>query len=102
MIGSPGWMRLSRVCPGENPGVGVRQPFIYYRGKMSLDKAIAQGRELRKPYRGVKAIDKTCRNHGSCPACSSMRQRKNEMAEEDAIEQMKDLYDDDSNSDDQT
>lgn len=36
---------------------------------MSLDKAIASGKEKRKPYRGAKAIDHTCRNHGSCPGC---------------------------------
>lgn len=33
---------------------------------MSLDKAIKHGKEKRKPYRGAKAIDCTCRNHGSC------------------------------------
>lgn len=32
---------------------------------MSLDKAILHGKEKRKPYRGAKAIDATCRNHGS-------------------------------------
>ncbi len=32
---------------------------------MSLDKAIKYGKEHRKPYRGAKAVDKTCRNHGS-------------------------------------
>lgn len=31
---------------------------------MSLDKAIENGREHRKPYSGAKAIDRTCRNHG--------------------------------------
>ena len=31
---------------------------------MSLDKAIEHGKEHRKEYRGSKAIDKTCRNHG--------------------------------------
>jgi len=69
---------------------------------MSLDKAIAQGRELRKPYpRGTaKAVDKTCRNHGSDSVCGTLRRRKNEMAEEDAIQQMRNPYDDDSNSDD--
>ena len=36
---------------------------------MSLDKAIAHGKEKRKPYRGAKAVDATCRNHGSCPHC---------------------------------
>ena len=32
---------------------------------MSLDKAIIHGKEKRKQYRGSKAIDCTCRNHGS-------------------------------------
>ena len=32
---------------------------------MSLDKAIKYKKERRKQYRGAKAIDGTCRNHGS-------------------------------------
>lgn len=32
---------------------------------MSLDKAVEHNKEHRKPYRGAKACDKTCRNHGS-------------------------------------
>lgn len=32
---------------------------------MSLDKAIQHGKEHRKEYYGVKAIDPSCRNHGS-------------------------------------
>lgn len=32
---------------------------------MGLDKAIEHGKEKRKPYKGAKAIDCTCRNHGS-------------------------------------
>lgn len=40
---------------------------------MSLDKAIQYGKEKRKPYRGSKAIDHTCRNHGGCNACESNR-----------------------------
>ena len=31
-----------------------------------LGKAIASGKEKRKPYTGAKAIDRTCRNHGGC------------------------------------
>lgn len=31
---------------------------------MSLDKAIKHGKEHRKPYRGAKAVDPWCRNHG--------------------------------------
>ena len=38
-----------------------------------LDKAIASGKEHRKPYRGSKAIDCTCRNHGSCIWCRNNR-----------------------------
>ena len=40
---------------------------------MSLDKAIEHGKEKRKPYRGAKSIDKTCRNHGSCGWCEMNR-----------------------------
>jgi len=40
---------------------------------MSLDKAIKHKKEKRKPYRGSKAIDCTCRNHGSCSYCESNR-----------------------------
>mgnify|MGYP002623934114 CR=1 FL=1 len=32
---------------------------------MSLDKGIIHGKEKRKQYYGDKAIDKSCRNHGS-------------------------------------
>ena len=40
---------------------------------MSLEKAIAHGKEHRKPYRGSKAFDCSCRNHGSCGYCESNR-----------------------------
>lgn len=43
---------------------------------MSLDKAIQHGKEKRKPYRGVKAWDVTCRNHGGCPWCKMKREHK--------------------------
>ena len=43
---------------------------------MSLDKAIANGKERRKPYRGSKAIDPSCRNHGGCPWCEENRKHK--------------------------
>ena len=36
---------------------------------MAPDKAIKYGKEHRKPYRGSKAIDGSCRNHGGCPWC---------------------------------
>ena len=43
---------------------------------MSLDKAIEHGKEHRKPYRGSKAIDPSCRNHGSCEVCRGNRLHK--------------------------
>lgn len=43
---------------------------------MSLDKAIAHGKEHRKQYYGSRAIDKTCRSHGSCPWCQEKRKYK--------------------------
>lgn len=43
---------------------------------MSLDKAIAHGKEKRKPYRGSKAVDCSCRNHGSCSYCRNGRLHK--------------------------
>jgi len=39
---------------------------------MSMDKSIGK-REKRKPYRGAKAIDGHCRNHGLCEWCVSGR-----------------------------
>lgn len=40
---------------------------------MSLDKAIEHKKEHRKAYRGAKAIDVTCRNHGSDIWCERNR-----------------------------
>ena len=40
---------------------------------MSMDKAITHGKEHRRPYRGAKAVAKTCRNHGSCEWCRENR-----------------------------
>lgn len=39
-----------------------------------LDKAIYYGKEHRKSYHGAKAIDCTCRNHGSCEYCRLNRE----------------------------
>ena len=43
---------------------------------MSLDKAIASEKEHRKPYRGAKAICKSCRNGGTYEWCQSNRKYK--------------------------
>ena len=47
---------------------------------MSLDKAIEHHKEHRKPYRGAKAVDPTCRNHGTCPYCQGKVKYKNKRA----------------------
>lgn len=39
------------------------------------------GKERRKPYRGSKAVDRSCRNHGSCSWCSKSRTVKHRRAE---------------------
>ena len=43
---------------------------------MSLDKAIEHGKEKRKQYYSAKAVDRTCRNHGSCDWCKGNRLHK--------------------------
>jgi hypothetical protein len=43
---------------------------------MSLDKAIKHGKEKRKQHRGAKAVDYTCRNHGTCVYCTQGRLHK--------------------------
>ena len=48
---------------------------------MSLNKSIQHGKSHRKPYRGAKAIDSTCRNHGSCEWCHGNRTHKNDKRE---------------------
>ena len=40
---------------------------------MGLEKAIKYKKEKRKPYRKAKAVDKQCRNHGSCEWCKGNR-----------------------------
>lgn len=55
---------------------------------MSLEKAIKHGKEKRKPYRGAKAADGWCKNHGICWICRENRLHKTRIAEEE-IKQMK-------------
>ena len=43
---------------------------------MPLDKAIAHGKEKRKPYTGSKRYFASCRNHGGCPWCERNRRHK--------------------------
>lgn len=55
---------------------------------MSLDKSIRFGKEHRRPYRGAKAVDCSCRNHGSCSWCRLNRTHKNDKRETAAVQEM--------------
>ena len=57
---------------------------------MGLEKAIESGKDHRKPYRRAKAVDSTCRNHGSCPWCKDDRThstKKRLLAADDQMEE---------------
>jgi hypothetical protein len=56
-----------------------------------LDKAIEYGKEKRKPYRGAKAIDCSCRNHGSCDWCKGNRLYKFKKEEEKTLDKLKEI-----------
>ncbi len=58
---------------------------------MSLNKAIASGKEHRKPYRGGKSIAKSCRNHGGCPWCLENRRHKDTKKIEKMIDMMEEF-----------
>jgi len=40
---------------------------------MTLRKAIRHGKEKRRDYRGPKAADPNCQNHGDCFICQGNR-----------------------------
>lgn len=56
---------------------------------MSLDKAVQHGKEYRKPYTGGNAIDRTCRNHGSCDYCRENRLHASKVQQEIADAKLK-------------
>lgn len=55
---------------------------------MSLDKAIKYKKEYRKEYYDSRAIDSTCRSHGSCPWCTGNRFHKYAKQSIDAKQQL--------------
>lgn len=64
---------------------------------MSLDKAIANGKEYRKPYKKAKAIDKCCRNHGDCTYCLGNRKYNSVRREQEAQQKMVEvMYEEDN------
>lgn len=64
---------------------------------MALDKAIKSGKEHRvqygtkgQPY--CKAIDPSCRNHGSCPWCLDNRTKKEKSKDKLAKQEIKNFH----------
>lgn len=49
---------------------------------MGLEKAIEHKKERRKPYKGAKAVDYSCRNHGTCEWCRGNRMHRVDREEE--------------------
>ena len=57
---------------------------------MALDKAIASGKEHRKPYyKRCEQIDPSCRNHGGCPWCEANRQHQKIKDYKKALDKLK-------------
>ena len=62
---------------------------------MGLEKAIAHGKEHRKPYHDSRAIAGECRNHGACPYCTGNRLYSFEKQKQSAIQKLKEYYSND-------
>ena len=58
---------------------------------MSMDKAIASGKEHRKKYRGAKSVYRSCRNGGSCAWCQNNRHYKNLKRLQKMLDKEKDM-----------
>jgi hypothetical protein len=56
-----------------------------------LNKAIQYNKEHRKPYYGAKAIDPSCRNHGSCDYCKGNRLYKNLKREQKMLDKLREF-----------
>lgn len=59
---------------------------------MSLLKAIEHGKEKRKHYRGAKAFDWSCTNHGSCKYCTQGRQHKKTVGDKSCKEAIREYF----------
>lgn len=63
---------------------------------MGFDKKYPNRKDWRKPYRGSKAVDASCRNHGDCPHCRDSRLRYIKIGNI-LEEEQKELIDEESN-----
>ena len=58
-----------------------------------LSRGIKSGKEHRKEYRGAKAIDCSCRNHGTCEWCKNNRLYASNREAEAAEQKYKEYFD---------
>lgn len=58
---------------------------------MGLDKAIEHHKEKREQYRGAKACDKTCRNHGSDDWAKNNRLNRSNRLIEKSNQELKEM-----------
>lgn len=58
---------------------------------MALDKAIQTNKEHRKLFYGAKAVDRSCRNHGSCLVCQRNRLYKNKKREQSMLDKLREI-----------
>lgn len=59
---------------------------------MGLEKAIAHGKEHRKPYNDSRAVASECRNHGKCDYCLSNRMHGFEKQKQAAEQKLKEYW----------
>lgn len=61
---------------------------------MGLEKAIAHGKEYRKPYRDndSRAFDMECRNHGGCVWCIRNRMHSYNKRKQAAEQKLKEYW----------
>lgn len=57
-----------------------------------LNKAIAAGKEHRKPYYDTRRFDCNCRNHGSCEWCQANRLYKFIRKEQKMISKLNEYF----------
>jgi len=48
---------------------------------MTFDNSYPNRKDWRRQYSDSKAVDRTCRNHGSCPHCRNNRLHKHRRKE---------------------
>ena len=59
---------------------------------MSLEKSILHGKDHRKPLRGSRRFDSSCRNHGSCSYCRDSRLVQSMKEDNRTKEQINDYF----------